>query len=209
MQQSIFCSVLFIYGNIIHVSNSIAAYVQEIGRAGRDGKPSEAVIFVNRNDLAANVQHLSEDMRAYCTTDLCRRKLLLSYFGFEKEPVSSPHLCCDRCKEGCNCKECQDMTEITEAMAASFEPEVKPSKEGVQYVDSMLNDYFTAENSIAGCPLSSAVTGLCPETAAEIAAKYTEYQSMHTLQSTYSNLKQSYLENIHKIIVYICDKYHS
>ncbi|MGQ7947676.1 DNA helicase RecQ [Flavobacterium sp. WC2509] len=94
---------------VIHYNlpKNIEGYYQEIGRAGRDGLPSETVLFESYGDviqlqkfasegLNAEVQLSKlERMKQYADALSCRRKILLSYFG---ELVSDNCGNCDICK---------------------------------------------------------------------------------------------------------------
>lgn len=94
---------------VIHYNlpKNIEGYYQEIGRAGRDGLPSETVLFESYGDviqlqkfasegLNAEVQLAKlERMKQYADAFSCRRKILLSYFG---ELVTENCGNCDICK---------------------------------------------------------------------------------------------------------------
>ncbi len=94
---------------VIHYNlpKNIEGYYQEIGRAGRDGLPSETVLFESYGDviqlqkfasegLNAEVQMAKlERMKQYADALSCRRKILLSYFG---ELVNKNCGNCDICK---------------------------------------------------------------------------------------------------------------
>ena len=72
-------------------------YIQECGRAGRDGLLSEARLYFHSTDLTSCTVPVGEDMIRYCTnTSECRRSLLADMF--ECEAICVPQQrCCDVC----------------------------------------------------------------------------------------------------------------
>lgn len=94
---------------VIHYNlpKNIEGYYQEIGRAGRDGLKSDTVLFYSFSDVM-RLRSFIEDsgqpelqlaklerMQQYADAQMCRRKLLLNYFG---ETMASDCGNCDVCQ---------------------------------------------------------------------------------------------------------------
>ena len=96
---------------VIHACppRSMSQYLQEIGRAGRRGQKSEAILYFNGHDINPNLPGIQPDIIAYCRNEKgkCLRNLLLDTFGFQKNSSSPVGCqCCTTCSVTCTCEHC-------------------------------------------------------------------------------------------------------
>ncbi|KDN71147.1 putative RecQ family ATP-dependent DNA helicase [Colletotrichum sublineola] len=123
---------------VIHhsVPKSLEGYYQETGRAGRDGNPSDCILFFGYQDVATLKKMIADGegsetqkerqrimlnrVTAFCDNrENCRRVEILRYFG----EVFNPEDCektCDNCRAGAVFEQ-QDFSELAQAAIQTIE----------------------------------------------------------------------------------------
>lgn len=113
---------------VIHYSmpKALEGYIQEAGRAGRDGKPSHSILYYCGQDfrrllymlrikqsgstsqMKSNGRKLADEVKEYCVNVVqCRRRMLLTHFDDEtcqtpdltrqERTIVALPICCDNC----------------------------------------------------------------------------------------------------------------
>jgi len=91
---------------VIHVGlpDDICSYVQETGRAGRDGKKSMVTLLKATTHLP-----IQDDIKHYASnTSVCRRDALFGTMdNYVHTDTDTKCTCCDICSKNCQCGLCE------------------------------------------------------------------------------------------------------
>ena len=147
---------------VIHydIPKSLEGYYQETGRTGRDGGEGQCIAFYNSKDVQKLEKFLEgkplaeqdigrqllAETTAYCESSVCRRKLLLHYFGenYEEENCGN----CDNCLNPKKRVEAQQLLEtvlecilaVKENFKADYIIDMLMGKETSEITDHMHDD---------------------------------------------------------------------
>ncbi|XP_052066301.1 uncharacterized protein LOC127705957 [Mytilus californianus] len=132
------CSGVVLFGP----PNNLVDLLQVIGRVGRDGNPSVAIILYNGYHL----QKLKPEVKAILKAKDCRRKDLMCNFLRNSDlddlmkKESRKHSCCDLCTKSCNCESC-DMLPLEKLFLSEQVVEELEEQEDSAVSDSDTEDY--------------------------------------------------------------------
>ena len=133
---------------VIHydVPKSLEGYYQETGRAGRDGKDGDCVLFFNPKDTEKLEKFLKDkpvaereigtqlisEMAFFAESSQCRRKSLLHYFGENFDA--------DNCDKMCdNCRNPRETEEATDSLVAVLKTiQFTDGKVGLKHIINIL-----------------------------------------------------------------------
>ena len=174
----------------------ILAYLQEIGRAGRDSKQGQGTLFYNACDIGTNRKNLKLEMTDYCTTASCRQEFICRYFGYDVPRIETDklHHCCDSCEKLCECDDCSqiladlvadcDVNDVQER-TAQLTVDGKRSTQVSDMLYGALSAYFSMENKSNE---GSMHTGLIQDILTTIVSEYDKLQNVSNLQYRFPNL---------------------
>ena len=92
---------------VIHlgIPEDIESYIQQTGRASRDGNPSIALLL--KNKIRNCLYHTKNMIDYQDNKDICRKKyLFMNADNYVHKDMIFKCLCCDICSKTCICKQC-------------------------------------------------------------------------------------------------------
>ena len=81
---------------IVHYGSprDVDMFVQQIGRAGRDGSQSHHALIYSKRQL----MHVEHDIINYVKTEVCRGAAVMASYSGTYSAITG-HLCCDNCQK--------------------------------------------------------------------------------------------------------------
>ena len=182
--------------------------MQEIGRAGRDGNSSEAILYFNMNDIGGNT-NVKPEVREFCLLETCRRMYVCDHFGTDDfQPINISHLCCDICTKNCECDMCIENVLATCTLDSSSKSETAESTEHDQLnkCRTMLTSYFNAENSATKATNPALITSLTQTLIDKVVSNYEYLNSEKDMQTLFPYLQPHFSRNIWCILSILRNK---
>ncbi|XP_052079201.1 uncharacterized protein LOC127717558 [Mytilus californianus] len=188
---------------VVHygVPSSLETYLQEVGRAGRDGIFSTATLYYNKYDIGKNMP-VDQEVRDFVMTTDCRWENLCKYFGSEFARKVDGHDCCDNCEKHCDCLLCYEPlleTDMTEELPKKSK-KMKLETDNKEVLRSLLFQYFKAESEITEMPNNIPSTGLSLDLIEKICSSRERLETVQQILELFPYLKHQYAENIAVII---------
>jgi superfamily II DNA helicase RecQ len=93
---------------MVPTPHNVLDLVQEISRAGRDGKDSVAMVLYNSYNLRTG----EPEVKAVVTSTDCRRLAMLNVFlreAYLQQVPNKTHKFCNKCASKCSCGNCSSV----------------------------------------------------------------------------------------------------
>ena len=204
--------------HVVHIGvpRTLEGYYQEIGRAGRDGKPSRASLYYNGHDIASNKPGMTEEMRKFCREDFaCLRNMILKYMGSSLAtfPDTEGHSCCSNCFKTCQCKSCSALNPVIQLSMGDITLSDQPQPQRIisecqrQIIRSRMKEYRLKLGSDRYCLGGiDASTGVTLELIDSLVQRCEFIKSSEDMFATFKIWDVQHANDLFSIIIQVCTK---